>query len=51
MRSRGWLEITMIGSSSWMPCAPQGVKGIEDDNNYSYMYQPNRRAIFRLIFE
>jgi hypothetical protein len=21
----------MPGSSSWMPCAPQGVKGLDDD--------------------
>jgi len=31
MRSRGQLEIAMLGSSSWMPCAPQGVKGLDDD--------------------
>jgi len=22
----------MLGSSSWMPCAPQGVKGTDDDD-------------------
>jgi hypothetical protein len=33
MRSRGWLEITTLGSSSWMPCAPQGVKGTDDDDD------------------
>jgi len=22
----------MLGSSSWMPCAPQGVKGLDDDD-------------------
>jgi hypothetical protein len=32
MRSRGKLEIAMLGSSSWMPYAPQGVKGIDDDD-------------------
>jgi hypothetical protein len=31
MRSRGQLEIPTLGSSSWMPCAPQGVKGTDDD--------------------
>ena len=31
MRSRGQLEITTLGSSSWMPYAPQGVKGTDDD--------------------
>jgi len=23
----------MPGSSSWMPCAPQGVKGFDDDDD------------------
>jgi len=23
----------MPGSSSWMPCAPQGVKGLDDDDS------------------
>jgi hypothetical protein len=23
----------MPGRSSWMPCAPQGVKGLDDDND------------------
>ena len=23
----------MLGSSSWMPCAPQGVKGFDDDDD------------------
>jgi hypothetical protein len=31
MRSRGWLEIGTLGSSSWMPYAPQGVNGLDDD--------------------
>jgi len=31
MRSRGLLEIATLGSSSWMPYAPQGVK--RTDNN------------------
>ena len=30
-RSNGQLEISMPGNSSWMPCAPQGVKGFDDD--------------------
>jgi len=33
MRSRGKLEITTLGSSSWMPYAPQGVKGTDDDDD------------------
>jgi len=27
------LEIAMLGSSSWMPCASQGVKGLDDDDD------------------
>jgi hypothetical protein len=27
------MEIAMLGSSSWMPCAPQGVKGTDDDDD------------------
>ena len=23
----------MHGNSSWMPCAPQGVKGLDDDDD------------------
>jgi hypothetical protein len=23
----------MLGSSSWMPCASQGVKGLDDDED------------------
>ena len=23
----------MPGSSSWMPCAPKGVKGLDDDDD------------------
>jgi len=23
----------MPGSSSWMPCAPQGVEGLDDDDD------------------
>jgi hypothetical protein len=34
MRSRGQFEIATPGSSSWMPYAPQGVKGIDDDDIY-----------------
>ena len=33
MKSRGWMEIATLGSSSWMPCAPQGVKGTDDDDD------------------
>jgi len=28
-RSRGQLKAAMPGSSSWMPYAPQGVKGFD----------------------
>jgi hypothetical protein len=28
----------MPGSSSWMPCAPQGVKGIDGGDYYYYYY-------------
>jgi hypothetical protein len=31
MRSKGYLEIATLGSSSWMPYAPQGVKGLDGD--------------------
>ena len=40
MRSRGQLEIATLRRSSWMPYAPQGVKGLDydgdgdDDDNY-----------------
>jgi hypothetical protein len=33
MRSREQPEIAMSGSSSWMPYAPQGVKGLDDDDD------------------
>ena len=33
MRSSGQLEITKLGSSSWMPYALQGVKGTDDDDD------------------
>jgi len=33
MRSRGWLEIATLGSASWMPYVPQGVKGLDDDDD------------------
>ena len=36
MRSRGWLKTAMPGSSSWMPCAPQGVKGFDDDDHHHH---------------
>ena len=35
MESRGWLEMVMPGSSSWMPYAPQRVKGPDDDDDQS----------------
>jgi len=28
----------MPGSSSWMPYAPKGVKGFDDDNSMMYVY-------------
>jgi len=33
MRSRGQLEIAMLGSSSWKPYAPQGAEGTDNDDN------------------
>jgi hypothetical protein len=33
MRSRGQLEIATLVSSSWMPYAPHGVKGTDDDDD------------------
>jgi hypothetical protein len=33
MSSRRQLEIATLGSSSWMPYAPQGVKGTDDDDD------------------
>jgi hypothetical protein len=33
MRSRGYLEIAVLGSSSWIPCATQGVKGTDDGDD------------------
>jgi hypothetical protein len=33
MRSRGYLKIATLGRSSWMPYAPQGVKGLNDDDD------------------
>jgi hypothetical protein len=43
MRSWGQLEIAMLVSSSWMPYAPQGVKGLDvddddDDDDVSSLY-------------
>jgi hypothetical protein len=32
------MEIAMFGGSSWMPCAPQGVKGLDNDNDDYYYY-------------
>jgi hypothetical protein len=33
VRSWNWVKgIATLGSSSWMPCAPQGVKGLDDDD-------------------
>jgi hypothetical protein len=34
MRSRRWLEIATLGSSSWMTYAPQGVKALEDNDEF-----------------
>jgi hypothetical protein len=34
MKSREQLEIAMPESSSWMPCAPQGVKELDDDDRF-----------------
>jgi len=31
MRSRGQLEIAMLGCYAWMPYAPHGVKGLDDE--------------------
>jgi hypothetical protein len=33
MRSRGYLEMAWLGTSSWMPYAPQGLKGIDDNDD------------------
>jgi len=33
MRLRGELEITTLGSSSWMPYALQGVKELDGDDD------------------
>jgi hypothetical protein len=33
MRPRRGMEIATLGSSSWMPCAPQGVKKLDDDDD------------------
>jgi hypothetical protein len=46
MKLREQLEIAMPGSSSWMPYAPQGVKGLDDDDDdrpgdYICMVAPN----------
>ena len=27
------LQFSLLGSSSWMPCAPQGVKEFDDDDD------------------
>ena len=39
MRSGGKPEIAMPRSSSWMPYAPQGVKGHDDDDIHVYRKQ------------
>jgi hypothetical protein len=36
MRSRRQLEITTLGSSSWIPCAPQGLNGTDGDDNMKH---------------
>jgi hypothetical protein len=33
VRSRGYPEVAKPGNSSWMPYAPQGVKGLDDDDD------------------
>ena len=33
MWSRGQMEIATLGRSSWMPCATQGVKGTDNDDD------------------
>jgi hypothetical protein len=33
MSSRGELEIATLGRFSWMSCAPQEVKGLNDDDD------------------
>jgi hypothetical protein len=48
MRSVEYMEITTLGSSSWMPYAPQGVKCLDDgggddcslQSNYSLIIHP-----------
>jgi hypothetical protein len=32
------VEIAMPGSSSWMPYAPQGVKGFDDDDDEGKLF-------------
>jgi hypothetical protein len=39
MRLREQLKIAMPGSSSWMPYAPQAVKGLDDDENQPQIYK------------
>jgi hypothetical protein len=30
---RSWNEVVLTGNSSWMPYAPQGVNGPDDDDD------------------
>ena len=46
MRSRGQLEIATPGSSSWMPGAPQGVKGFDDDDDDELVIKMLRVVFF-----
>jgi hypothetical protein len=48
MRSRRWLEIATLGSSSWMPYAPQGVKGTDDDLLASAEY--SKHILYMIYF-
>jgi len=36
----------MAGSSSWLPCAPQGVKGLDDNDDYD---DDDDKGIFTLM--
>jgi len=57
MRSRGQLEIAKLGTPSWMPYAPQGVKGPDDDDDddddlfylYFTYFKKTCRRLFLLL--
>jgi len=40
----------MAGGSSWMPYAPQGVKGFDDDDDDDGSIQPKRTARHDILF-